>query len=93
MINFFDIEEDNIAIGFDNNIQLQELIKYLNAFDYTYGTTKDNLNEIKINYFTKDNYFLSLDRSKAHHSRNYASCGLGYKDKVYMFKDIDWSIN
>lgn len=96
IIKFTDIKEENISIHFNTHLELQKLIDYLKILEYVYGTGSDNdLGEIKrynLSYFTKNNQYLSLDRSKRHSSRKFVSCGRGYKDTCYEFKDIDWNI-
>ena len=101
-IKFCDIEESEIAIHFANTAQLEKLVDFLKAYGYDYGTGKqgkeyplnnmDNIKELGLHYFGKDNMYLTLDRSKKHHPRNYVSCGLGAKVKKYNFSSIDWNI-
>lgn len=98
-VKFCNIEEPYIAIHFSTQAQLEKLVDYLKAYGYDYGTGGGDLCEIKelgIRYFSHDEFndsrYLSLDRSKSHHPRNYVSCGLGYKDVKYDFKELDWNI-
>lgn len=101
-IKFCDIEESKIAIHFTNTAQLEKLVDYLKAYGYDYGTGKqgkeyplnnmDRIKDLGVHYFGKDNMYLTLDRSKKHHPRNYVSCGLGAKAKKYNFSSIDWNI-
>lgn len=93
---FCDIKEEHIAIHFINQEQLEKLVDYLKAYGYDYGTGKySNLDEIKeltVRYFGTDNQYLSLDRSKRYHPRNFCSCGKGWQDECYDFSRIDWNI-
>jgi len=94
MIKFIDIKNDNVAIEFNNSEELTKLVKYLRSYRYEYGTNGGDLNEIEflgVEYFGNSK-FLSLDRSRKHHSVNYVSCGKGYKDVCYKFKEINWNI-
>lgn len=99
-IKFCDIKEAEIAINFTTQTQLERLVDYLKAYGYDYGTGNqeypinfiDNIKELGIGYFGEDNRYLTLDRSKRHHPRNYVSCGKGYKATLYDFKDIDWNV-
>lgn len=94
-IKFCDIEDDFIAIHFSDNKELDKLVDCLKAYGYDYGTGGTDIDEIKFlgcGYFGVYNKFLSLDRSKKYHPRNYCSCGLGYRDTLYDFKTIDWNI-
>jgi|688.fasta_scaffold793524_3 hypothetical protein len=96
MVKFIDIKEHNIAIECNNKKQLCELVDYLKIFGYDYGTgeTDNNVEDIKLldMYYFGDKCFISLDRNKTCHSRNYASCGKGYQDTCYKFSQIDWNI-
>lgn len=91
---FCDIKDKYIAIRFLNGKQLNDLVDYLKAYGYVFGTGKDNdldgIKELGFAYFSEK--YLSLDRSKEHCTNNYCSCGLGYRDKLYDFKDIDWNV-
>lgn len=93
---FSEIYEVNIAIHFENQQQLEKLVDYLKAYGYNYGTGKDsNILEIKwlgIRYFSENNQYLSLDRSKRYHPRNYVSCGKGHDDIIYEFNEINWNV-
>ena len=93
---FCDIKEENIAIHFTNQEQLEKLVDYLKAYGYDYGTGKDNnlddIKELTVRYFGKDNQYLSLDRSKRYHPRNFCSCGKGWQDVCYDFGKLDWNI-
>jgi hypothetical protein len=94
-IKFKDIKENNIAIHFTSQSQLEQLVDCLNAYGYDYGTGGSDINEIKIlgvRYFGADNQHLSLDRSKKYHPRNFISCGIGWKDTIYEFDQIDWNV-
>ena len=99
-IRFCDIKETEIAIHFTNQTQLEKLVDYLKAYGYDYGTSKnqkpddmDNIKELGIRYFSgADNQYLTLDRSRGYHPKNYVSCGLGYKATKYNFSNIDWNI-
>lgn len=99
-IKFCDITEPYIAIHFSTQAQLEKLVGYLNAYGYHYGTAGSDLcgiKELGIRYFFHneflDSRYLSLDRSKSHYHGNYVSCGLGYKDVKYDFKEIDWNVD
>ena len=99
-IKFCDIAEPHIAIHFSTQMQLEKLVDYLKAYGYYYGTGGSDLCEIKelgIRYFThnefNDSRYLSLDRSKSHYHGNYVSCGLGYEDIKYDFKEIEWNVD
>ena len=93
---FCDIKEEHIAIHFTNQEQLEKLVDYLKAYGYDYGTGKDNnlddIKELTVRYFGADNRYLSLDRSKRHHPRNFCSCGKGWQDVCYDFGRLDWNI-
>lgn len=92
---FCDIKEEHIAIHFTNQEQLEKLVDYLKAYGYDYGTGNSDINEIKaltVRYFGKDNQYLSLDRSKRYHPRNFCSCCKGWQDTLYDFGRIDWNI-
>lgn len=92
---FCDIKEEHIAIHFTNQEQLEKLVDYLKAYGYDYGTGNSDINEIKeltVRYFGKDNQYLSLDRSKRYHPRNFCSCCKGWQDVCYDFGRIDWNI-
>ena len=93
---FSEIEELNIAIYFANQHQLESLVDFLKAYGYDYGTGKfSNILDIKelgMRYFSENNQYLSLDRSKQYHPRNYVSCGKGYKDVMYEFDKINWNV-
>lgn len=95
-IKFCDIKSEHIAIHFDNGDQLEKLVDYLKHYKYNYGTGKylnlDDIKALTINYFGKNNQYLSLDRSKKHYPGNYCSCGKGYQDIIYEFDKIDWGI-
>lgn len=99
-IKFYDIKETEIAIHFNTQAQLEKLVDYLKAYGYDYGTGKqdiplnyiDNIKALGIRYFGEDNKYLTLDRSKKYHPRNYVSCGRGYKATLYNFNDIDWNV-
>lgn len=99
-IRFCDIKETEIAIHFTNQAQLEKLVDYLKAYGYDYGTGKqenplnhmDNIKELGVRYFGDDNRYLTLDRSKSYHPRNYVSCGLGRYATKYNFSSIDWNI-
>lgn len=96
---FCDIKEEHIAIHFTNQEQLEKLVDYLKVYGYDYGTVKnsssdlDDIKQLTIRYFGKDNQYLSLDRSKKYHSNNFCSCGKGWQDALYDFGRIDWDIN
>lgn len=100
-IKFIDIAEPYIGIHFTSQAQLEKLVDYLKAYGYDYGTGNnnplnciDNIKELGIRYFSSpENQYLSLDRSKLYHPRNYVSCGKGYKDILYNFSDINWNID
>ena len=100
-INFMDIKEKEIAIHFTNQKQLVELVDYLKAYDYEYGTggnrhwmdSMDRIKDLGCGYFSSGNQYLTLDRSKNHYPKNYVSCGLGYKAIKYDFKDIEWDVS
>ena len=94
-IRFVDIPEKEIAIGFKNKRQLNDLIKKLKAFEYKFGTGDSSLDNLLYYYrqpMDDDFEYISLDRSKTHCSYNYVSYGIGYEDKVYYYNDIDWRI-
>lgn len=95
-IKFYNIKEEHVAIHFTSNKQLDKLVDNLKAYGYDYGTGGSDIDEIKylgIRYFaSSDNQYLTLDRSKKHHPRNYCSCGKGYNATLYNFKDLDWNI-
>lgn len=100
-VRFCDIKETQIAIHFTNQIQLEKLVDYLKAYGYDYGTGNqeiplnymDNIKELGVRYFSRtDNQYLTLDRSKSYHPRNYVSCGLGRYATKYNFSDIDWNV-
>lgn len=94
-IKFQNITENNIAIHFANQSQLKQLVDYLSAYGYDYGTGGSDINEIKIlgiSYFGSDNQYLSLDRSKKYHPRNFIACGQGWQDTTYEFEEIDWNV-
>ena len=94
---FFDIKEKHIAIRFTNQEQLEKLVDYLKFYGYNYGTNKDNnldeIKELSVSYFGKDNCYLSLDRSKRCYPRNFCSCGKGWQDVCYDFSRLDWNID
>lgn len=93
MIKFKDIKDNYIAIKFENSFELSKLVNYLKKHNYDYGTGNGDICEVSdclgMKYFG-DNKFLSLDRSRQHHPRDYISCGRGYKDVYYKFSEIDW---
>ena len=98
-VKFCSIKSPHIAIHFSTQAQLERLVDYLNAYGYCYGTGGSDLNEIKelgVRFFSHDEFndsrYLSLDRSKSHYHSNYVSCGLGYEDDKYDFKEIDWNV-
>ncbi|MBD5534566.1 MAG: hypothetical protein HDQ99_02680 [Lachnospiraceae bacterium] len=94
-IKFCNINEIEIAIHFTTQTQLEKFVDYLKAYGYDYGTGGSNIDEIKglgVRYFGENNQYLTLDRSKTYHSRNYCSCGKGYRATLYDFKDIDWNV-
>ena len=95
-VRFCDIKEKEIAIRFHTQKQLESLVDHLINLGYDYGTGGGSLSEVKykrLDYFGGvDNQALSLDRSCSYHPRPFASCGVGYKDTMYDYKDIDWSI-
>ena len=94
-IKFVDIPEKEIAIGFKNKRQLKDLVEKLKAFEYKFGTGNGSLDELLYYYrqpYNDDFEYISLDRSKTHCPYNYISYGIGYKDKVYHYNDIDWRI-
>lgn len=94
-IRFVDIPEKEIAIGFKNKRQLNDLIKKLKAFEYKFGTGNSSLDNLLYYYIQPiddDFEYISLDRSKTHCPYNYVSYGIGYEDKVYLYDDIDWRI-
>lgn len=95
-VRFCDIKEKEIAIRFHSQKQLENLVDHLMNLGYDYGTGGKSVSEIK---YLRLDYFggvsgqaLSLDRSCTYHPRPFASCGIGYKDTMYDYKDIDWSI-
>lgn len=99
-INFFDIQDPEIAIHFDSQKELNELVDYLKKYDYDYGTGKQiegfndvySIKELGVRYFGgKDDQYITLDRRKKHHPRNYCSCGKGKYAVEYEFSDIEWS--
>ena len=94
MIRFKDIKDSCIAIEFKNSLELSKLVGYLNKHNYDYGTGEYNNDVREIDYlgieYFGDNKFLSLDRSKQHHPKDFVSCGKGYKDVHYKFSEIDW---
>lgn len=92
---FCDIKEEHIAIHFTNQEQLEKLVDCLKIYGYDYGTGNSDLDEIKeltVRYFGTDNRYLSLDRSKRYHPRNFCSCGKGWQDVCYDFGRLDWNI-
>ena len=95
-VRFCDIREVEIAIRFHTQKQLESLVDHLMNLGYDYGTGGGSLSEVKhkrLEYFGGvGNQALSLDRGCTYHPRPFASCGVGYKDTIYDYKDIDWSI-
>lgn len=97
-INFFDIQDPEIAIHFDSQKELNDLVDYLKKYDYDYGTGKQiegvndisSIKELGVRYFGgKDNQYITLDRRKKYHPRNYCSCGKGRYAVEYEFHDIE----
>ena len=95
MIKFKDIKNDYVAIEFENFLELSKLVNYLKEYKYDYGTGGCNndiceiSNYLVMEYF-EDNKYLSLDRSRQQHPKDFVSCGKGYKDVCYKFSEIDW---
>lgn len=95
-IKFKDIKSDYISIEFENSFELSKLVNYLKKYNYDYGTGEYNndiygISDLGAEYFG-NNKFLSLDRSRQHHPRDYVSCGKGYRDVCYKFSEIDWEV-
>lgn len=90
---FSTIKDDEIAISFDGQEELESLVDALVDEGYRYGTTDDfpyALKKLGVLYFAGDNY-ITLDRSHRASKYNYVSAGLGRNIPIYKFSDIIWN--
>ena len=85
------IKDNNYCVEFKNQKELEKLVDIFKFKDCGYGTTNDDLNDIKylgVRYFGIDNRYLSVDASRKKYYKPYVSCGKGRDYIVYTYEEF-----